>query len=317
MTTPLDPMIAQILTVLPAFDPPHMTPASCREQLRAIAASRSDQPLPQPSSVEDSRIPNGPVIRIYRPTARPVPTVVFFHGGGWVGGDLETHDRQCRSMSIEIGVVVVSVDYRRPPEAPFPAAFEDAMLATRWVFENAASLGGDAARIGVAGDSAGGNLAAAVALASRDAGLHLAAQLLVYPVTDVVGGFGDAAINRTYPSREENANGYFLTLAVMRWFADHYLPDLPDRSQQSDSRVSPLRAKRLDGVAPAVVCTAYFDPLRDEGIAYAAALRAALVVVREHRGAGLIHGYFGMAGAVPAAGEEVRCARNDFRELLS
>ncbi len=313
MTIPLDPTIAQILTVLPGFDPPVMTPTSCRQLLRAIAASRSDQPLPQPASVVDSLVPDGPAIRIYRPTPKSVPTVVFFHGGGWVGGDLETHDRQCRAMCIEIDVVVVSVDYRRPPEAPFPAAFDDALLATRWVFASVAALGGDAHRIGIAGDSAGGNLAAAVAIACRDAGLHLAAQLLVYPVTDVAGGFRDAAINSGYPSRAQNAEGYFLTHDVMRWFADHYVPDA---SLQSDPRVSPLRASRLDGVAPAVVCSAYFDPLRDEGIAYAAALRQAQVVVREHRGAGLIHGYFGMGGTVPSASEEIRRARTDFRELL-
>lgn len=314
MSKPLDPAIAHILTVLPGFTPPQMTPIGCRDLLRAIAASRSDQPLPLPASVEDGRVPDGPAIRIYRPNIKPAPTVVFFHGGGWVGGDLETHDRQCRSMAIEIGVVVVSVDYRRPPESPFPIAFDDAMLAVRWAFAHASTLGGDANRIGVAGDSAGGNLAAAVAIAARDAGLRLAAQLLVYPVTDVSGGFGDAAVNKKYPSREQNANGYFLTLAVMRWFADHYLPN---RAQQSDPRVSPLLASRLDGVAPAVVCTAYFDPLRDEGIAYAAALRAASVVVREHQGAGLIHGYFGMVGAVPAAADEVLRARTDFRQLLN
>lgn len=216
-------------------------------------------------------------------------------------------------MSVDIGVVVVSVDYRRPPETPFPAAFDDAMLATRWACSNAKILGGDPSRIGVAGDSAGGNLAAAVAIAARDVGLRLAAQLLVYPVTDVSGGFGDSAVNTRYPSREQNARGYFLTLDVMRWFADYYLPD---PTQQFDPRVSPICASRLDGVAPAVVCSAYFDPLRDEGIAYAAALRCASVVVREHQGAGLIHGYFGMGGAVPAAAEEVRRARTDFRELL-
>ena len=313
MPKPLDPAITQILTVLPGFTPPGMTPTACRDLLRAIAAARADQPLPQPESVEDTRLPDGPAIRIYRPAAKQVPTVVFFHGGGWVGGDLETHDRQCRSMSVDMSVVVVSVDYRRPPEAPFPAAFDDAMLATRWVFANAKTLGGDANRIGVAGDSAGGNLAAAVAIAARDAGLRLAAQLLVYPVTDVIGGFGDSAVNRKYPSREQNAKGYFLTLDVMRWFADYYLPD---RSRQSDPRVSPICASRLEGVAPAVVCSAYFDPLRDEGIAYAGALRAASVLVREHLGEGLIHGFFGMGGAVPAAAEEVRRARTDFRELL-
>lgn len=313
MTLPLDPVIAHVLTVLPAFDPPNLTPKSCRDMLRGLAAARNDLPLPEVASVQDLRIPSGPPVRIYRPAATSVPTVVFFHGGGWVAGDLETHERQCRSMASDIGVVVVSVDYRRPPEAPFPAAFDDALLATRWAIDNVATLGGDAARVAVAGDSAGGNLAAATAIACRDLGLKLAAQLLVYPVTDVAGGFRDQVVNAKYPSRAQNADGYFLTLDTMRWFADHYLPD---HSKQADPRVSPLRAANLTGVAPAVVTSAHFDPLRDEGIAYAAALRAAGVTVREHRGAGLIHGYFGMGGAVPAAADEVNRVRGDFRALL-
>jgi acetyl esterase len=165
----------------------------------------------------------------------------------------------------------------------------------------------------VAGDSAGGNLAAAVALACRDGGPRLAAQLLVYPVTDCVGGFRDEAANDAHPSRRENADGFFLTLDVMQWFCGHYFAD---DSQQRDPRASPLRAADLSGVAPAVVTTAQFDPLRDEGIAYARRLREAAVVVREHRGRGLIHGYFGMGDSVPAAGEECRRVRADFRELL-
>ena len=314
MAIPLDPATAVILTKLPPFTPPGMSPADCRNLLRAIAAARADLPLPQPASVADATVPGGPAVRVYKPATLPAPTVVFFHGGGWVAGDLETHDRQCRGLAVDGGFVVVSVDYRRPPEAPFPAAYDDALAAVRWAVQNIATLGGDAARLGVAGDSAGGNLAAAAAIGCRDAGIRLAAQLLVYPVVDLAGAFRSDEANSAYPSRTENANGYFLTLDVMRWFADHYLPVA---SQQTDPRASPLRAASLAGLAPAVVCSAWFDPLRDEGVAYAGALRAAGVTVREHRGEGLIHGFFGMGSASPAAAAEVERARNDFRALLN
>jgi acetyl esterase len=209
--------------------------------------------------------------------------------------------------------VVVSVDYRRPPETRFPGAFEDAFAAVRHVVGRIKEFGGDAARIGVAGDSAGGNLAATSALACRDAGIRLAGQLLVYPVTDAVGNFADTAENARFPSRAENAEGYFLSRAVMEWFCGHYLEE---RSQAADWRVSPLRAKDLKGVAPAVVTTAWFDPLRDEGIAYANALREAGVPTWHHDGQGLIHGYFGLGEASETARAEAARARADFKALL-
>jgi acetyl esterase len=239
--------------------------------------------------------------------------VVFFHGGGWVAGDLETHDRQARLLAIETGAVIISVDYRRPPETRFPGAFEDAFAAMRDVFERIAEFGGDRTRVGVAGDSAGGNLAATVAIACRDARLDLAAQLLVYPVTDVAGNYADGNENARFASRTENAEGYFLSRAVMEWFCGHYLAE---PSHGTDWRVSPLRAKNLAGVAPAVVCTAWFDPLRDEGRAYAEALAAADVATRYHQGAGLIHGYFGLGEASEMARAEAQRARADFRALL-
>jgi acetyl esterase len=239
--------------------------------------------------------------------------VVFFHGGGWVAGDLETHDRQARLLAIETGAVVVSVDYRRPPETRFPGAFEDGFAAARGVIARIAEFGGDSTRVGVAGDSAGGNLAAATAIACRDAGIDLAAQLLVYPVTDVAGGFADAKENARFPSRAENAEGYFLTSATMQWFAGHYLGDL---GEGADWRVSPLRAKGHAGLAPATVCTAWFDPLRDEGKAYADALRAAGVTTKYHHGAGLIHGYFGLGEASQVARLEAQRARADFKAML-
>jgi acetyl esterase len=208
---------------------------------------------------------------------------------------------------------VISVDYRRPPEVRFPGAFEDAFAATKDVIARIAEFGGDATRVGVSGDSAGGNLAAATAIACRDAGIKLAAQLLVYPVTDVVGNFADAKENARFPSRAENAEGYFLSRAVMEWFCGHYLAD---PSHGTDWRASPLRAKNLASLAPAVVTTAWFDPLRDEGKAYADALQAAGVPTQYHHGAGLIHGYFGLGEASETARREAQAARADFKVLL-
>ena len=275
MITPLDPVIAQIIPLLPLRDPDSMTPQSARDALSALAAARAAVPPPPVMSAEEIEVKGaaGPLAaRVYRNSTGKSPTVVFFHGGGWVAGDLLTHDRQARLLAIETGAVVVSVDYRRPPEVRFPGAFEDAFAATKDVIARIAELGGDAARVGVAGDSAGGNLAAATAIACRDAGIRLAGQLLVYPVTDVVGNYADAKENARFPSRTENAEGYFLSRAVMEWFSGHYLAD---PSHGSDWRASPLRAKTLAGLAPAVVTTAWFDPLRDEGKAYADALSAA------------------------------------------
>jgi acetyl esterase len=316
MATPLDPVIAQIIPLLPLRDPGTMTPQSAREALRGLAAARAAIPPPAVQSAEDIEVKGaaGPLAaRVYRVSTGKSPTVVFFHGGGWVAGDLETHDRQARLLAIETGAVVVSVDYRRPPETRFPGAFEDSFAALRDVVARIAEFGADDTRVGVAGDSAGGNLAAAVAIACRDAGIKLAAQLLVYPVTDVAGNYADAKENARFPSRAENAKGYFLSRAVMQWFAGHYLDDA---RHGSDWRVSPLRAKSLAGLAPAVVCTAWFDPLRDEGKAYADALAAAGVATKYHHGAGLIHGYFGLGDASEIARLEARCARADFKALL-
>lgn len=317
MAAPLDPVIAQIIPMLPLRDPVTMTPQSARESLRALAAARAAVPPPPVDTVQDIKVKGGagPIpARLYRNGTAAAPTIVFFHGGGWVAGDLETHDRQARNLAIETGAVVVSVDYRRPPEARFPGAFEDAFAATRDVASRVAEFGGDSRRIGVAGDSAGGNLAAATAIACRDAGIKLAAQLLVYPVTDVVGSYADDAANARFPSRLENAEGYFLSRAVMEWFSGHYLADPGDAA---DWRVSPLRAASLAGLAPAIVTTAWFDPLRDEGVAYAKALEAAGVQVRHHEGAGLIHGYFGLGDASEMARAEAQRARADFRALLA
>lgn len=202
MTTPLDPIIAQIIPLLPLRDPDTTTPQGARDALRALADSRAAVPPPPVASAVDIELKGAAgslAARVYRVSDEKSPTVVFFHGGGWVAGDLETHDRQSRLLAIETGAVVVSVDYRRPPEVRFPGAFEDAFAALRDVIARIAEFGGDSARVGVAGDSAGGNLAAVVAIACRDAGIKLAAQLLVYPVTDVAGNFADAKRTRAFP----------------------------------------------------------------------------------------------------------------------
>ncbi len=316
MTAPLDPVIANIIPLLPLRDPEVMTPQSARDALRALAASRAHVPPPPVSTVEDMSVKGGAgplAARVYRVSREKSPTVVFFHGGGWVAGDLDTHDRQARWLAIETGSVVISVDYRRPPETRFPGAFEDAFAAVRDVIERITEFGGDRLRIGVAGDSAGGNLAACAAIACRDAAIQLAGQLLVYPVTDAFGSYADAKENARFPSRRENAEGYFLSRAVMEWFCGHYLADAKDGA---DWRVSPLRATSHKGLAPAIVTTAWFDPLRDEGAAYAAVLTEAGVPTRYHQGEGLIHGYFGLGDASEVARAEAQRARADFKVLL-
>jgi acetyl esterase/lipase len=317
MSHRLDPAIEQILPRLPLRDAAKLTPQSARDALTELAASRSDLPLPQPASVAEMTVAGaaGPVrARLYRPARMPAPTVVYFHGGGWVAGDIDTHDRQARTLAIEVGAVILSIDYRRPPETGFPGAFEDCLAATRWAAAHVAELGGDGSRLGVAGDSAGGNLAAAVAQACRNGGPPLAAQLLVYPVVDAAGNYRSATENAKYRSRAENACGYFLTLETMQWFADHYLADA---GGGLDPRVSPLRAADLSGLPPAVICTAGFDPLRDEGEAYAQALQRAGVRVIYSCEPTLIHGFFGMGAVSPVAAEAAQRIRSAFRTMLN
>jgi acetyl esterase len=211
-----------------------------------------------------------------------------------------------RRLAVESGAAVIGVDYRLAPEHPFPAAFDDCLAATLHL------AGTRTGPLAVAGDSAGGQLAASVALACRDLGVRLAGQLLVVPVTDVTGGYADPDVNARYPSRAERAGGYGLTMAGMRWFAELYRP--PGRGD--DRRVSPLRAADLAGVAPAAVHTAGFDPLRDEGAAYAAALDAAGVPVVHRDWPTLNHGFFGLGGVSATAAQAASQAAADLRSLL-
>jgi acetyl esterase len=313
----VDPDIEKILPLLPLKDAANLTPKRAREELVALAESRKDAPLPQPASVADLRIPGAAgsiAARVYGTAKVPAPTVVFFHGGGWVAGDLFTHDRLARTLAVELDAVVVSIDYRRPPETPFPGAYEDCLAATQWAAANIGTLGADPTLLALAGDSAGGNLAAAVAQGCRPAGPPLAAQFLIYPAVDLAGCYGAPAENAQYPSRQENASGYFLTGDAMRFFAGQYLPHV---KQGSDPRASPLRASDLQGLPPAVICTAEFDPLRDEGEAYANALRRGGVEVSHYREPGMVHGYFSMGAASSAADAARRRATAAFKAMLA
>jgi acetyl esterase len=316
MTNGIDPKIAAILPLLPLQDAANLTPKRARDELVALTDSRKHVPLPQPASVEDILVEGakGSILaRMYRASSTASRSIIFFHGGGWVAGDLYTHDRNARALTVALDAVVLSIDYRRPPEVRFPGAFDDAVAATRWAARNIGRLGGDANRLAVAGDSAGGQLAASVALACRDGGPPLKAQLLVYPATDVSGAYKSPVENEKHPSRAQNAEGYFLTTDAMRFFAGQYLSR---ESDGDDWRVSPLKATSLQGLPRTVICTAEFDPLRDEGDAYASALRNAGVEVVHFRETGMIHGYF-MLGAVSEAAESARlraCAA--FKQML-
>ena len=292
---PLDAKAREFLDQLAAAGAPTLTDLPVPDARLAIDALFASQNEPEPvARVENRRIP-GPAgelpVRVYTPEGKgPFPVLVFFHGGGWVLCGLDSHDGPCRALANAVPCLVVSVDYRLAPEHKFPAGADDAYAATRWVAEHAAELGGDAKHIAVGGDSAGGNLAAVVALMARDrGGPRLAHQLLVYPATDA--GLDTA-------SYVENGEGYFLTGEMMRWFWNHYLRSHAD---VENPYASPLRAPRVGGLPPALVITAEYDPLRDEGEAYAARLREAGVPVRTTRYAGMIHGFFGMGAVFPQA----------------
>jgi acetyl esterase len=230
--------------------------------------------------------------RLYVPEAAGEPSalLVYFHGGGWVIGGLDTHDDPCRFLAAHSGARILSVDYRLAPEHPFPAAAEDALAAYEWAAANPDQLGADAGRIGVGGDSAGANLAAAACLTARDAGLPAPAmQLLINPVTETAG---------TARSRQAFGDGFMLTRADMDWFEGHYLPPEVDRS---DPRVALLTATDLSGLPPAYIATAGFDPLRDEGEAFARRLREAGVQVALCRHPGLVHTFLNLTAICPTA----------------
>jgi acetyl esterase len=293
MPVTLDPDAAAVFKAFQdAGRPPYEsgTPAEARELYLKGRAVSNPEP-PELKSVQPLTIPSpaGSIpARIYTPmtlrqTAGLAPCLVFFHGGGWVIGDLDSHDVVCRKLADAGQLIVISVDYRLAPEHKFPAAVDDAIAATAWIAANAGQLGIDASRLCVGGDSAGGNLAAVVSIAARDRnGPAISGQVLIYPATDFA---------MTHPSHREPETSILLTHSVIRWFSDHYLNVAADAT---DWRASPARAVTLAGLPPAYVLTAGADPLRDEGNEYAQRLKDAGVPVTYRSFPGQFHGFITM-----------------------
>ncbi|MGN0063014.1 MAG: alpha/beta hydrolase [Nocardioides sp.] len=305
---PVDPDIENMLVLMRATPVPEVEPTA--EQARAtLAASTAylhpDSRRPEVAEVVDVDAGGVPA-RVFRPlledSSAPVPTIVHLHGGGFVVGDLDSYDHTIRRLCRDTGSVVVSVAYGLAPERPFPAGVEDSLTATAWVLDHLDELGGSDV-VGVAGDSAGGNLAAVVAQAYRD---RITAQLLVYPLVD----HG----RRRYESRRANGSGYGLEISQMSWYRRMYLPD-ESGIDADDPRLSPI-AGDLTGLPAAVVVTAEFDPLRDEGEAYAAALQAAGVRVDAVRYDGLVHGFTEMGRLAPACDEASADMHARFADML-
>lgn len=309
----VDPQMQSILDLRAALPPMHTV---------SIAEARAQFKRPRPpglriaevASVADRSIPGpgGPLgLRVYTPPGTgPFPLLMFFHGGGFALCDLDTHDPTCRNLCAGTGCVVVSVDYRLAPEHRFPAAPDDCLAATRWAAKHAAELGADPTRMAVGGDSAGGNLATVTALRIRDeGGPRLAGQLLIYPTTDWE--------MPPRPSLVENGEGYWLTTRDIAWFRSHYLAEPLD---VRNPHASPLHARDLLGLPSALVITAEYDPLRDEGEDYAMRLRAAGVPVAISRYDGVVHGFFTLSGLVGKsdAVQDEACAwlRSAFTDAL-
>ncbi|AGU52178.1 alpha/beta hydrolase fold-containing protein [Variovorax paradoxus B4] len=311
----LHPQARALLDFIEArgIPPTHtLSPAEARAFYRERRAATQPEPPPV-AEVRDLKAegPHGTIpMRLYRPLGTSahaaLPVLVYFHGGGWVIGDLDTHDVLCRSFANGAGCAVASIDYRMGPEHRFPAAVDDVLAATRWVRREADSLGLDAGRLAVGGDSAGGNLAAVAAIAARDAGdLPIAFQLLIYPATDM---------RRGHPSHQANGQGYLLTRDTMTYFHDHYIEDA---GSDLDWRASPLLHADLSGLPPALVLTAGYDPLRDEGMAYAEALtaagnRAAYVCFERQ-----IHGFITMGKVLDEADTAVALCSAELRRALA
>jgi acetyl esterase len=289
---PLDPQAKMLMDQLASLNGPKLCTLTATDARRVTAGTFKLPPerLEKVFKIEDRKIP-GPggelPIRVYTPQGNgPFPVLVFFHGGGWVLCDLDSHDAPCRILTNKVGCVTVSVDYRLAPEHKFPAGVEDCFAATKWVAAHARELNVDANRLAIGGDSAGGNLSAVIAQLARDAGgPKIAFQLLIYPATEAEL---DTASHKTFTD-------YFLTKDDIVWFWGHYLRGPADRK---DPRVAPALTKNLKGLPPALVITAEFDPLRDEGEAYGEKLRAAGVPVTVSRYEGMIHGFLSMFDAL-------------------
>lgn len=311
----LDPQAASVLeraarADLPPY--PRIGAVAARELYRETRGALAPPP-PEVAKVEDLQAsgPAGPIpVRLYRALGTAaderLPVLVYFHGGGWTIGDLDTHDIVCREFANLAQCAVISVDYRLAPEHKFPAAVEDAIAATHWTGRMAETLGLDPARVAVGGDSAGGNLAAVVALTLRDAGgPPLAMQVLIYPAVDMT-------VDRE--SHRKFAEGYLLTRESIQWFVSNYLRGAED---VADWRASPLRASDLAGVAPAYVITAGFDPLLDEGKAFADRLHEAGVPVTYECFEGMIHGFVTMGGVIAAAHHAIYRAATGLRQAFA
>jgi acetyl esterase len=307
---PLDPQTKAYLDEMAALNMPALSALPPEVIRQGIAVQFSQMPVSVPVAQVENRTIPGPAgeipVRIYTPAGMgPFPVLVYFHGGGWVICSLDSHDDQCRRLTNGAGCVLVSVDYRLAPEHKFPAAPEDCYAATCWVAEHAAELNGDPTRLAIGGDSAGGNLTAVVAQMARDqGGPQLIYQLLIYPATDFTAQTA---------SKKENADGYFLTLEDMHWFENHYLNSPQDRL---NPLASPMLARDLSNLPPALILTAEYDPLRDEGELYGQRLREAGVPVTVRRYDGLIHGFFGQSAIVDAARRAVEETAQTLREVL-
>ena len=309
---PLDLKAQTLLDQMAADGGQPLSSLTVEDARQAVVAFPQLGGDPEPvAKVEDRDLPgpDGAIpVRIYNPAGSgPFPVLVFFHGGGWVVCDIDTHDPVCRSLARAAECIVVSVDYRLAPEHKFPAAANDCYAATQWVMNNATLINGDPDRVAVGGDSAGGNLAAVVALMARDrGGPALVFQLLVYPVTDYY--------TPGTPSYQQNADGYFLTRDDMVWFWNHYLNGEAD---VANPYACPLRAASLAGLPSALVITAEFDPLRDEGEMYAARLRESGVAAKLVRYDGMIHGFFSMAGVLDQGKKALALAAAQLRTAFS
>ncbi len=300
---PVDPAIVTALAQRALRPVTELSPAEARAQSAAVAAAA---PPPPPVAAVADLSADGIPARLYRPgAAADLPLIVYFHGGGWVVGSVAGSEATCRRLANASGCAVLSAEYRLAPEHKFPAAVEDAYAATAWAAAHARELGCDPARLAVAGDSAGGNLAAVVCLMAREAGgPRIARQLLIYPVIDARAG---------YPSYTENGDGPGLTGAAMAWYVRHYVRTPAERE---DPRVSPILAREHRGLPPAMILTAEYDPLRDEGEAYADRLRAAGVEVDARRYDGMVHGFWGFAAAAPSAAAALGQAASAFGAAL-
>jgi acetyl esterase len=308
---PLDPAAKAMMDQMKAAGMPEidtLPPVQLRQVTTQMFRAQGGTPEPV-HQVEDRRIP-GPAgeipVRIYKPAASgPLPVLVFFHGGGFVIGDLDSHDAACRALTNQAGCITAAIDYRLAPEHKYPAAVDDCYAAAKWVSDHAHELGGDPARLAVGGDSAGGNLSAVVSLMARDrGGPKIAFQLLVYPATDM-------ACN-TYSHK--TFTDYFLTDRSIRYFLGHYLRGEADRK---DPAASPALAASHKGLPPALIITAEFDPLRDEGEAYGEILRKAGVPVTVTRYDGMIHGFFTMGLVLRQGREAISQAAGALRTALA